>query len=658
MLEYIVPISWISSILAIVILIKYIYSIKVLDDRIRKIGNYIKSAASAYINRQSTYVLVFSAIFSIIIFLSSGAFSFISFIVGSFFSTLAALLSVRVAVETNSKVTETAKKDGNSAFSLALLGGSITGLSVLGLSLMGLQLLYALFKDPNYLVGFGFGASLAAIISQIGGGIFTKGADIGADLVGKTELKLPEDDPRNPAVIADLVGDNVGDCAGRGSDLFQSISSDIVTGMLVGLVFMNKYGNITLVVPFILQAIGLIGSVLGILSIVALRKKGPSFTFNIAIIVATVFDAVAMFLFFNNVVRDVSLFFCGLSGVVITAIVGYILQYYTRTEGSPIRDISSSVKRGAAITILSALSYGLESPVLPGLLVIFSALLSFYISGSLYGIMVANIGTDMLSALLLSMDSFGPIVDNASGIAEMSGSGQVVRRTLEKFDEIGNTMKAYTKSFAITSATVSGILLFITFYELAGIKSIGVLSPLTFVSALVGVLTPFLFSSIAIKATKRTAFVMVDEIRRQVKSNPKILTGEDPPDYKKCVDISASFALKRMFLPTLLSVIITFVIGFSLGKEYLGVFVLSSITSSAILSFTFVITGTTLDNAKKRVESEMKHEYNGEFDVEHHKAAVTGDTFGDALKDVVGPGTEILMKLIGICALLILPFIA
>ncbi len=653
-IEYTILLSWLFALVAIVLLVKYITSKKVLDDKVKEIGGFIKTAGLAYIKRQSLYVLAVSFVFFVAIFFLSGIQTSITFIVGSFLSTLAAMLSLRIAVETNSKVTEEVKKSEKSAFNLALLGGSITGLSVLSLSLMGLQLFYAIFKDPNSLVGFGFGASLAAIISQIGGGIFTKGADIGADLVGKTELKLPEDDPRNPAVIADLVGDNVGDCAGRGTDLFQSISSDIITGMLVGLAFTIKYGNEALLIPFLLQAIGLIGSVFGIITIIALKRSSPMVTFNLAIVVASVFDSLAMLIIFTNVVKDITLFYSGVSGIIITALVGYVLQYYTRTEGKPIEDISSSARRGAAITILSAFSYGLESPIAPVVMVAVAVVSSFYISGSIYGVMIANIGTDMLSALLLSMDSFGPIIDNASGIAEMSNAGHEVRKALERFDAIGNTMKAYTKAFAITSATVSGVLLFITYYELAEITKVRVLTPLMFVSALLGVSLPFLFSSIALRSTKKTAYVMVDEVRRQVKNNPKILTGESTPDYAKCVDISTKYALNEMLLPTLLSILLTSLVGFAFGKEYLGTFVLGAITSAAILAPTLVTTGTALDNAKKKFEISYGKNIEDEVSKEHHKAAVTGDTFGDALKDVAGPGVEILMKLVGITALLIL----
>ncbi|MBO3758052.1 MAG: sodium/proton-translocating pyrophosphatase, partial [Candidatus Brockarchaeota archaeon] len=529
---------------------------------------------------------------------------------------------------------------------------------VLSLSLMGLQLFYAIFKDPNSLVGFGFGASLAAITSQIGGGIFTKGADIGADLVGKTELRLPEDDPRNPAVIADLVGDNVGDCAGRGADLFQSISSDIITGMLVGLAFTVKYGKDALLIPFLLQAIGLIGSVFGIITIVALKRSSPMTTFNLAIAVASFFDSLAMLVIFNSVINDITLFYSGVSGILITALVGYVLQYYTRTEGKPIEDVSSSAERGAAITILSAFSYGLESPIMPVIMVAIAVVFSFYVSGSIYGIMIANIGTDMLSALLLSMDSFGPIIDNASGIAEMSSTGYEVRKTLEKFDTVGNTMKAYTKAFAITSATVSGVLLFITYYELAEIAKVRVLTPLMFVSSLLGVSLPFLFASITLKSAKKTAYVMVDEVRKQIINNPKILTGESTPDYAKCVDISTKYALNEMLLPTLLSILLTFLIGIIFGKEYLGTFVLGAITSAAILATSLVIIGTALDNAKKRFEITYGKNLEDDASKEHHKAVVTGDTFGDALKDVAGPGVEILMKLVGIAALLVLSIVA
>jgi K(+)-stimulated pyrophosphate-energized sodium pump len=532
------------------------------------------------------------------------------------------------------------------------------GLSVVGLSLIGVSLLFWLYQNPRLIVGFGFGASLAALFAQLGGGIFTKAADIGADLVGKIEQRIPEDDPRNPAVIADLVGDNVGDCAGRGSDLFESISDDYITAMILGAIILSSLGMNALMFPLMLGASGILGTIVGVFVIRGWKKIKPIMSFNFGLLVTATVCALGAAISSIVLLNSVTIFYAVVSGLVASLAVGLAVQYYIGINGRPVRKIAESSERGAAINIITGLSYAFQSPIVPFLVVLAAILFSYFITnGSLYGIVAANLGTDLAVGIIMSSDTFGPISDNAAGIAQMAGTKTGNGESLEELDAMGNTTKAYAKAFATASGTVSTVVIFATYGEMVnlGSVSLGLLSPVIIVGLLLGAALPFLFSSLAIGATGKTAYLMVDEVRRQFIENPEIIDGNTKPDYARCVDIGTKNALKQMIAPGLLAVASPIAVGFlfgEYGKFALGAMLLGALGTSAILSPFFTFGGGIWDNAKKNIE--RKFWMKG---TSTHAAAVIGDTVGDPLKDVAGPSLNIFMKLMNMTALLIAPIL-
>jgi len=634
--------------------------------QMEKIADYIEEGAKAFIKRQYTTIGIFAtlSLIPIAIFFHDVRVA-VAFVFGASLSLLAAYIGLRIAVKANIRTANAARTSPAKAFTLAFRGGAVMGLSVVGLSLLGVSLLFWLYQgDPKLIVGFGFGASLAALFAQLGGGIFTKGADIGADLVGKIEQRIPEDDPRNPAVIADQVGDNVGDCAGRGSDLFESISDDYITAMILGAILLSPLGINASMFPLMLGASGILATIVGVFVIRGWRKIRPILSFNIGLFVTAAFCVVGAFIsskvLLNN---DVTLFYAVVSGLVASLAVGLAVQYYIGINGRPVRKIAESSQRGGAINIITGLSYAFQSPFMPFLAVLAAILFSFSINNypfngivaadhALYGIVAANIGTDLAIGIIMSSDTFGPISDNAVGIAQMSGTRN--GGALEELDAMGNTTKAYTKAFATASGTVSTVVLFATYGKEVGLDSItlGLLSPVIIVGLLLGAALPFLFSSLAIGATAKTAYQMVDEVRRQFKENPNILEGRAKPDYARCVDIGTKNALKQMIAPGLLAVASPITVGLVLGKYALGAMLLGGLATSALLSPFFTFGGGIWDNAKKHIERNfwMKG-------TPTHIAAVTGDTVGDPLKDVAGPSLNIFMKLTNMTALLIAPIL-
>ncbi|HJX24218.1 MAG TPA: sodium-translocating pyrophosphatase [Candidatus Bathyarchaeia archaeon] len=621
-----------------------------------EIAGYIEEGARTFIKTQYKTISIFIALmfFPLVIFFSDLRIP-ASFVFGASLSLLAAYIGLRIAVKANVRTSNAAATSSAKAFTIAFRGGAVVGLSVVGLSIIGVSLLFWLYRDPTLMVGFGFGASLAALFAQLGGGIFTKGADIGADLVGKVEQRIPEDDPRNPAVIADLVGDNVGDCAGRGSDLFESISDDYITAMILSSLLMGSLGISALMFPLMLGASGIIGTILGVFAVRGWKKIKPIGSFNIGLLVTAATCALGAFLSSTILLGDISMFYAVLSGLVASLAVGLAVQYYIGLNSRPVRRIAEAAERGPALSILTGLSYAFQSPIVPFVSVLASILFSYYVTnGSLYGVVAANLGTDLAIGMIMSSDAFGPICDNAAGIAEMAKVRTSEGGILEELDATGNTTKAYTKAFASASGTVSAVMIFITYGELVQLYSVGhgLLSPIIIVGLLLGCALPFLFSSLAIGATGNTAYRMVDEVRRQFKENPGIIEGKVKPDYARCVDIGTKNALREMIAPGLLAVVSPIIVGLVFGKFALGGMLLGGLGTSALLSPTFTFGGGMWDNAKKYVERNfwMKG-------TPTHAAAVIGDTVGDPLKDVAGPSLNIFMKLTNMTALLIIPLL-
>ena len=623
--------------------------------RMQEVSKYILIGTNAYLKRQlRTIVLVIPWLAVIILLLFNWTTS-LAFVCGVFLSLLAGYVGMNVAVRANSRTASAAMHSPWTTLRIGFLGGAVMGLAVPGISLVALYLLRIALNDITALVGFGFGASLAALFAQIGGGIFTKSADIGADLVGKVEMEIPEDDPRNPAVIADLVGDNVGDCAGRGSDLFQTFSDDIITGMLMGVLFISKYGPNGIIFPFILEAVGVLASMFGISLVRHWKRISATGSLVVGLAVTAVLSSIALFFLSTLFLNDVSLFFAGLLGLAAVLICVLATLYYTGLGRRPVHHVAESSQAGPAINLITGISTGLATPLFPMIAVLGAVVVSFLVTGqSLYGLVIANIGTDFGIAFIMASDTFGPITDNAAGIAEMSGISGEASETLNSLDAVGNTMKAATKGYAMASGTVTSFLIFATFFATAKISVISLSSPYPIAALFLGVVLPLPLASLTIRATSDGAFKMVDEARRQFKEIIGLKEGKVTPDYAKCIDIATKNALSKMVVPGLISIATPIVVGLLFGPTALGMLLIGATASAAMLGFFFNNTGALLDNAKKLVESGL---YGGKKS-DTHKATIIGDTVGDPLKDVAGPSVLIFMKLIGMTALLILPILA
>jgi K(+)-stimulated pyrophosphate-energized sodium pump len=620
----------------------------------REVSRYIVIGTNVYLKRQlKTIILVIPWLAIIILFVFNWTTS-LSFVCGVLLSLLAGYIGMNVAVRTNVRTANAAVLSPRETLRTGFLGGSVMGLVVPGISLVALFLLRTALNDISALVGFGFGASLTALFAQIGGGIYTKSADVGADLVGKIEMEIPEDDPRNPAVIADLVGDNVGDCAGRGSDLFQTFSDDIITGSLMGVLFISRYGPNGVVFPFILEAVGVLASMFGI-SLVR-QWKGISATGSLVIglMVTAVLSLIGLFFLTKFFLNDVTLFFAGLLGVAAVLVCVLVTLHYTGLGRGPVHHVAESSQAGPAINLITGISTGLETPLLPMIAVLAAVVLSFMLTGeSLYGLVITNIGTDFAIAFIMAADTFGPIIDNAAGIAEMSGISVQASETLSSLDAVGNTMKAATKGYAMASGTVTAFLIFATYFATANISVISVASPYPIAALFLGVVLPLPLASLTIGATADGAFRMVDEVRRQFKEIVGLKEGKGTPDYAKCVDIATKIALSKMLVPGLISIATPIAVGMFFGPTALGMLLMGAIASASMLGFFFNNTGALLDNAKKLVESGL---YGGKKS-DTHRATIIGDTVGDPLKDVAGPSVLIFMKLLGMTALLMLPIL-
>ncbi|MCX6648562.1 MAG: sodium-translocating pyrophosphatase [Candidatus Bathyarchaeota archaeon] len=628
-----------------------IFRRRIESDKIRGISEKIEVGTATYLNRQLRVIAPFVPILAVVIYYLLGWRSAVSFLVGAVLSQVSAYAVMRIVVKVHGRVAEDAKTSGLAAFRTAILGGSVMGLSVPALSLLGLTLLFLVFGNPEDLVGFSFGASLTALFAQIGGGIFTKGADIGADLVGKIELGLPEDDPRNPAVIADLVGDNVGDCTGRGADLFESFSGDVVTGMILGAAFVPRYGPGALIYPLLLQCVGNLASLVGIALVKQLNQK-PETAIRTGLIVTAGLSIVGAYFLTIALVGDVRIFYAAVSGIAAVIVSMWTAQYFTGFEGKPVKAIAEASNRGAGLNIITGIAYGLQSPIVPVVGVVAAAAFSFIINGNvLFAIAIANIGTDLMVGYIMSTDAFGPIVDNADGVSEMAHN-EGASENLAHLDAVGNSMKAYTKALSMTTGTLTAFAILITYFQVANIHSLNLMNLFNLAALFIGVTLSFLISSLLIGSTAKTALAMVDEIRGQCAANPGIMKGEAEPDYARCIDISTSFALREMTAPALLAIIPPIVVAFVFGAETLVALMLGITVSAVALAVFFNNTGAAWDNAKKLIEREFWRK-----GTEAHKAAIVGDTVGDPLKDVAGPSLIIYMKLVGMTALLLLPLL-
>jgi len=630
---------------------------KVDDKKMEEISIAIQEGAQAYLNRQYKTVAGVAVVLFLIILFLLGWQTALGFLAGSFFSALAGYIGMHIAVRANAKTAQAAGRGLSPALSLAFKAGSVTGFLVVSLGLLSVALFYFLFNDFKPLIGLGFGASLISIFARLGGGIYTKAADVGADLVGKVEAGIPEDDPRNPAVIADNVGDNVGDCAGMAADLFETYAVTTTAAILLGSLTMYTSGAV--IFPLVIGGMGILASLIGTF-FVRLNKKNPSIMGALyKCLFASLFLATILF---YPVVKHYfpldfgGIYFSALIGLLTTILMVAVTDYYTAKRYRPVQSIASASRSGHGTNIIVGLSVGMESTILPIIIISLAILGSYFLAG-LYGIAVAVISMLSVTGIIISIDSFGPITDNAGGIAEMTNQPEQVRKITDSLDAVGNTTKAITKGYAIASAGLAALVLFTGYTEEISIFIKDIIfdlkDPLILVGLFIGAGIPYLFGSIALKSVGKTASFVVFEVRRQFKEMPGILKGEQKPDYKKTVDIVTEAAIKEMIIPALIPVLAVILVGFFLGAKALGGLLIGSIISGVFVAISMTSGGAAWDNAKKYIE---EGNYGGKGS-ETHKAAVTGDTVGDPYKDTAGPAINPLIKVINIVALLIVRFL-
>jgi len=625
------------------------------DEKMKEISSAIRLGAKAYLNRQYKTVAVVALIISIALYFAFGWLSVLGFLSGAFASALAGYIGMNIAVRSNNKTTEAAKKGLASALSLAFKAGSVTGFLVVALALLAVSLFYFLTGDIKVLISLSFGASLISVFARLGGGIYTKAADVGTDLVGKVESGIPEDDPRNPGVIADLVGDNVGDCAGMAADLFETYAVTLTAAILLGFLTIGITG---IYFPLALAGVAILASVIGSFFVKLGKKQNIMNALYKGLVASLIIFAVLFYPITKFYFPETYLpfYFSALIGLAVMVLMVLITDYYTAKKFRPVQSIGKASTSGHGTNIIMGLAVGMESTFLPIILISAEVLLSFWLAG-LYGIAVSAMAMLSAAGMIVAIDSFGPITDNAGGIAEMTKQPEEVREITDSLDAVGNTTKAVTKGYAIASAGLATLVLFVVYTEelTAFVKNIEfkLQDPYVIVGLFLGAAIPFIFASIAMKAVGKTAGSVVKEVRRQFREIKGIMEGTAKPDYGVAVDIVTKASLKEMILPALIPIVAVLAVGLLLGAKALGGFLIGSLISGIFLAISMTSGGAAWDNAKKYIEAGNL----GGKGSDTHKAAVTGDTVGDPYKDTAGPAINPLIEVMNIVALLIVKFL-